>query len=78
MLLAILNVMYKKYFIAFSNVFCKTSIQDCLLHQKIISKEHYMQAHVQRARRRGLVLNASIMLLLFLFCLNNLNNLIKF
>ncbi len=34
MLLAILNVMYKKYFTAFSNVSCKTSIQDCLLHQK--------------------------------------------
>ncbi len=34
MLLAILNVMYKRYFTAFSNVSCKTSIQDCLLHQK--------------------------------------------
>ncbi len=34
MLLAILNVMYNKYFTAFSNVSCKTSIQDCLLHQK--------------------------------------------
>ncbi len=34
MMLAILNVMYNKYFTAFSNVSCKTSIQDCLRHFK--------------------------------------------